>query len=68
MVAANEAIEKIKAIGDVTYSEISKVKIDTARTAYNELTNSGRKGIDTGRTGLYSGYSDDVAELPEYLN
>ncbi len=41
-----EVEKKIDAIGDVTYTEASKAKIDAARKAYNDLTVSERKDVD----------------------
>ena len=41
-----EVEKKIDAIGDVTYTEASKAKIDAARKAYNDLTVSERKSVD----------------------
>ena len=41
-----EVEKKIDAIGDVTYTEASKAKIDAARKAYNDLTVSERKNVD----------------------
>ena len=41
-----EVEKKIDAIGDVTYTEASKAKIDAARAAYNDLTVSERKDVD----------------------
>ena len=40
-----EVEKKIDAIGDVTYTEASKAKIDAARAAYNDLTVSERKQV-----------------------
>ena len=40
-----EVEKKIDAIGDVTYTEASKAKIDAARKAYNDLTVSERKDV-----------------------
>ena len=38
--AADEVIAKIDAIGEVTYTDASKAKIDAARTAFNALTDA----------------------------
>ena len=41
-----DAFDKIHTIGDVEYTEACKAKIDTARTAYDALTDAEKKQID----------------------
>ena len=43
--AAQSVLNKINAIGTVTYTSASKAKIDAARTAYNALTNDQKARI-----------------------
>ena len=47
--AADAAVEKITAIGEVAYTDESKGKIDAARTAYNALTDA-QKALVTKET------------------
>ncbi len=47
--AADAAVEKITAIGEVAYTDASKAKIDAARTAYNALTDA-QKALVTKET------------------
>lgn len=43
--AVNAVVEKINAIGTVTYTEACKIKIDAARTAYDELTTEQKEKV-----------------------
>ncbi len=45
-VAANEAVDKINAIGEVDYNKASKEVIEAARKAYDSLTDEQKKLVD----------------------